>query len=474
MHDRRRHSLLFGGLLAALPLAAGATAPEAEQEPRVYGGEPTQDCQWPTTVYLGGCTGTLVHEQVVIYAAHCGGSVGQVRFGENGDAPNHTVATKWCKINPAYNQPGPLDQAVCVLQEPVDAPIVPPLMGCEAQILQPGKNVVIAGYGWAGPNGPFGIKHWVETPITGVSGDVATIGGGGKDACNGDSGGPVFVQLTTQDGGDDTWRAFGITSYGPQHPNCGAGGGFAMMHTQMEWIESELAGENLDITPCHDADGTWNPGPTCFGFPQDPGTPYSGWSDWCEGGPRGAWSSICGDPFNDEPDDAAPSVVITAPEQQQVFDTMGEGSAMVPVSVSADDMDGWGVKQVDLLVDDEVIEGATVFQAPYEWTNLQFPPGQYKIGAVAEDYAGNVGVAEDIYIGVDMDAEEPPDDDDDDTGGTGTDDGPDGDGTGPMGEGDSGEDDGGKGCGCTTASTGGAGWGLLGLLGLVVFRRRRR
>jgi secreted trypsin-like serine protease len=40
-------------------------------------------------------------------------------------------------------------------------------------------------------------------------GKEINIGGGGKDSCNGDSGGPVYVELP---GGG--WRVFGITSYG--------------------------------------------------------------------------------------------------------------------------------------------------------------------------------------------------------------------------------------------------------------------
>jgi MYXO-CTERM domain-containing protein len=449
---------------------ANGAGSSVDEEPLIYGGTEVAPCGWPTTVFLGGCTGTLVHPEVVIYAAHCG-NVGQVRFGENGQSgPGRSVATKYCETNPSYGGGGSgQDHAFCVLNEPqTDVPIVPILMGCETQILQPSKEVAIVGYGNA-DNGPFGIKREVYTTINSV-GNEAFIGGNGKDSCQGDSGGPVYVKLTADEGADETWRVFGITSYGGA---CGTGGYYSMMHIGMEWIEGQLESEGIDITPCHDSDGTWNPTIDCFGFPQDPAPGYGGWSDGCDPGPLGAWSTVCGDPFNDEPDDTPPSVVITSPEQQQMFDTMGGDSALVPVSVSADDMDGWGVKQVELLVDDDIVQGSALFQPPYEWGNLQFPPGQYKIGAIAEDYAGNVGMATDIYIGVDMEAEEPPADTGGDGDGDGTGDGPDGTGTGPMGEGDSGEDDGGKGCGCSTSPANGGGWALLSLIGLVAFRRRR-
>jgi MYXO-CTERM domain-containing protein len=414
----------------------------------------------------------LVHPQVVIYAAHCGAGVNRVTFGERDTVPAKQITTQTCLTNPAYGSGGAgNDHAFCVLSQPVnDVPIVPILMGCETGALQPGAEVDVVGFGYNSPNSnSIGIKHQVTTTLNNVSNNEAYIGGGGLDSCNGDSGGPVYIKLPDQgtDPGlpDGTWRVFGITSYGPAHPNCGGGGWYSMMHIGMPWIEGELAAYGIDLTPCHDSDGTWNPGPECFGFPVDARTVGGSWAGGCDPGPLSAWGAVCGEPFNNEPDDTPPTVTITAPMDQQVFDTMGAGEVTIPISVDAQD-EGWGVQQVALLINGAEI--ATDNVPPYEWSTVQFPGGQYTIGAIATDYAGHTTEAVPVNIGVDTDPM-PPVDPTTTTGETGGEAGTGGEGVG-LDEGDPDP----KGCGCTTGSNGtGGGFASLGLLALVALRRRR-
>ena len=49
-----------------------------------------------------------------------------------------------------------------------------------------------------------------------------------------------------------------------------------MMHSGMEWFEDQTG---FDLTPCHDADGTWNPGPSCGGFPLTPNVTHGTWNN---------------------------------------------------------------------------------------------------------------------------------------------------------------------------------------------------
>src|SRR5687768_11449769 len=49
----------------------------------ITGGAETQACEWPALAALGGCSGTLVHPSLVVYAAHCGLAMAEVRFGIN-------------------------------------------------------------------------------------------------------------------------------------------------------------------------------------------------------------------------------------------------------------------------------------------------------------------------------------------------------------------------------------------------------
>ena len=474
----RRVALLSGPSLFSLLLASSAAASPPQVEtveppestPKIFGGEATGVCEWPSAVSMAGsCSGTLVHPEIVIYAGHCG-HVPWVFFGETLDdtGAGRFVDTEYCEMNPEFNSLGAnTDFAFCKLMEPVtDVEIVPILMGCETDLLQPGAEVVAVGFGYDEFDN-YGTKKAVTFPIVSVDGEVQA-GGDGLSICNGDSGGPLYLRLPPDLDPEQSWRVFGVTSWGPQ--DCAEPQWFGTMHAAVAWIEKR---SGIDITPCHNADGSWQAGPDCAGFPLQPSAGAGSWSAWCEPQPLGGTSSTCGEPTVIE-DVEAPSAAILDPLDQATFSTdIVTGLADIDIVGEATDA-GWGVASVELVIDGTPIpNGAKVFP-PWTWS-ASFPPGGYTLELVATDLAGNVTESAPVHIGVDQEAPDPDPDPDPDTETGDEESGGDGDGD-ETGEGETGGEDPaideGDGCGCTSGTREPGGVALL-LLALVGLRRRQ-
>ncbi len=353
----------------------------------IHGGQPAAPCELPGVVAISAdqfCTGVLITPDVVVFAAHCGHPT-EIVFGEDVFNRGMRIPTSYCETNPLVDgEPGGSDFAYCRLEPPgagdqIPVP-TPVLRGCEVGLVDVGTEVVMAGFGHTEASGP-GTKHHVTAQISEIwDSGLLFVGTETVGTCGGDSGGPLLVELP-----DGSWRAAGILTGGRDiltDDECGATSAYILLDRIIPVLESI---SNVDMSPCHDETGTWQPSPRCLAPMELTG---GSWATACIGAT--SHPATCG-AMSPGREVSEPWATISEPRDGA---TVAYGLDVAFVAEAGDDVHPGGIRRVALSVDGEELpdpHGQLWDEvAPFGRYGLQLEPGHRILAARAESWTGTV------------------------------------------------------------------------------------
>ena len=178
------------------------------------------------------CSATLIADNIVLTAAHCIQSAMRVYLG-NEIRSASTVRVSEAVIHPNWQSRGrqvaPYDIAVVKLSQSIAGANRRPIKISFDPLVR-NDQLMIAGYGNDG-NYRYGSLRYTQVSLVSRDryGRVNTAGSNNRGACDGDSGGPLFVLK------NDSWRVAGALSGGVR---CGGGN----LYTEVASFKSFIDG----------------------------------------------------------------------------------------------------------------------------------------------------------------------------------------------------------------------------------------
>lgn len=187
------------------PIFLGGTPAAQRSGTEVNRGTKSIAGEFPTSGWVGNCTGNAVALDVIVTAGHCKGTGARISFAHRESGKSYSAT---CTRHPRYNTRTIYnDFTLCKLDKPL--PVGSKLLTFVKARLPVGTDMWVNGFG--APN--VGTHYWGTAKISGTSGSQDIMTCGPATLGGGDSGGSLIVKFGERSllaGGDAT----GVNSRG--------------------------------------------------------------------------------------------------------------------------------------------------------------------------------------------------------------------------------------------------------------------